>query len=114
MAPWEGERPGSRSELEVAPLPDGSGFALRGSLDLATAPQANDRLSHVWVPGATVVLDLAGLEFMDSTGLNMIARGLRELGADGTLVLRGPRGVVRRILSVSGFEGRPNLRLEEA
>lgn len=96
----------------MIPLPDGTGFSLRGSLDLAAAPLANDRLRHLWVPGATVVLDLAGLEFMDSTGLNLIERGLVALGEDGTLVLRAPHAVVRRIFSVSGIDARPNVRIE--
>ena len=98
--------------LELIPLPDGTGFALRGSLDLATASVANDRLGDRWVVGATVVLDLASLDFMDSSGLNLIVRGLVELGDAGTLVLRAPGGIVRRILSVSGIEGRPNVRIE--
>ena len=101
-------------DLEVTPLPDGAGWALRGSLDLATVPLARDRLGDLWVQGATVVLDLSGLEFMDSTGLNLFARGLVALGDDGTLVLRAPGGIVRRVLSVSGIEARPNVRVEDA
>lgn len=99
--------------LELTPLPDASGFSLRGVLDLSTAALAHDRLVNVWRPGATVVLDLSGLEFMDSTGLNLMCRGLVMLGERGSLVLRRPQGIVRRVLAVSGVEDRPNVRLAE-
>jgi anti-anti-sigma factor len=99
--------------LRVTPLPDGSGYALTGMLDLSTAATARDRLDAAWRPGATVNLDLSGLEFMDSTGLNLICGGLLTLGEQGSLVLRNARGIVRRILTVSGIEERPNVRLEE-
>lgn len=99
--------------LEVIPLADGSGYSLKGTLDLSTAATARDRLDAGWRPGATVALDLSGLDFMDSTGLNLICRGLLTLGERGSLVLRNPRGIVRRILTVSGIERRSNVRLEE-
>ena len=99
--------------LELAPLPAGSGYALRGILDLSTAHLGQERLERVWRPGATVVLDLSGVEFMDSTGLNLICRGLVAVGERGSLVLRNAQGMVRRVLSVSGIEARPNVRIED-
>jgi anti-anti-sigma factor len=97
--------------LTVTPLPDGSGYSLKGTLDLSTVATARGRLDAAWRPEASVVLDLSGLEFMDSTGLNLISRGLTTLGERGTLLLRNPRGIVRRVLAVSGIESRPNVRL---
>jgi anti-anti-sigma factor len=99
--------------LKVTPLPDGSGYSLTGTIDLSTAATARDRLDAAWRPGATVALELSCLEFMDSTGLNLICRGLVTLGDRGSLVLRNPRGIVRRILAVSGIVDRPNVRLAE-
>ena len=99
--------------LKVAPLPDGSGYSLTGTIDLSTVATARDLLDAVWRPGASVALELSGLEFMDSTGLNLICRGLATLGDRGSLVLRNPRRIVRRILAVSGIVDRPNVRLAE-
>lgn len=99
----------SESVLEVTPLPDGDGFALAGTLDLGTAEDARRSIEPAWRPGAEITLDLTRLEFMDSTGLNLIVETLRALGDDGRLVVRVPRGIVRRILRVSGLERRPNL-----
>jgi len=90
-------------------LPDGPGFSLAGTLDLATAADARARMEPSLRTGAEVTLDVAELEFMDSTGLNLIVHVLRSLGEDGRLVVRAPRGLVRRILKVSGLEQRENL-----
>ena len=103
----------SEPALKVTTLPDGSGYSLTGTIDLSTATTARDRLDAAWRPGATVALELSGLEFMDSTGLNLICRGLVTLGDRGSLVLRNPRRIVRRILAVSGIVDRPNVRLAE-
>jgi anti-sigma B factor antagonist len=52
---------------------------LRGELDVASAGVLDDVLAEACGEGAhEVVLDLGGIEFMDSTGLNAILRG-REL-----------------------------------
>lgn len=111
----EGGRPPSAGygpRLELTPLADGSGVALRGILDLSTIPVARDRIEALWRPGTTVTLDVSELEFMDSSGLNLICRGLLRLGDDGTLLIRGSRRIVRRVLTVSGVEALPNVRVE--
>jgi anti-anti-sigma factor len=97
--------------LQITPLGDGTGFELAGALDLATVAEARSRVEAILRPGAEVTFDLARLEFMDSTGLNLFLVVLRAVGDDGRLVLRGTRGLVRRVLKVSGLEDRPNLVL---
>lgn len=102
----------SESVLQITPLPDGTGFALAGTLDLASLEEARAHLEPAWRPGAEVTLDLSRLEFMDSTGLNLLAQGLQAVGEDGRLVVRGAKGIIRRVLKVSGLERRPNLVVE--
>ncbi len=54
---------------------------------------------------AQVVVDMAGVDFCDSTGMNVLLAALRrarERGGD--LVLAGPRPAVRKILQVTGLE----------
>lgn len=69
---------------------------LKGELDLATAAQAGEALSHGFE-----VLDLGELEFLDSTGLRILLQASQAL--DCKPVLRGARGQVRRILELSGM-----------
>lgn len=55
--------------------------------------------------GSLLVLDLAGVTFVDSTGLGLligVARRMRDGG--GELRLRGCRRSVRRVLTLSGLD----------
>src|SRR5512142_3176382 len=51
-------------------------FALTGELDIASSPVLDEALEEACAAGAeTVVIDLRGIEFMDSMGLNSLLRG---------------------------------------
>lgn len=71
---------------------------LNGELDLASAPELERELREAEAAGtARVVIDLSGLGFMDSTGLQALLRA-RERSSSGafTLSLRhGPHQVQR-------------------
>ena len=82
-------------------------IAVRGELDLATAPQLEDTVLPVVRSGRDAVIDLRQLEFMDSTGVRvMVAAHLaaQEHGAR-LAVVRSDRGAVHRVLEVSGLDG---------
>jgi anti-sigma B factor antagonist len=52
-----------------------------------------------------VVVDLTGVEFCDSTGMNVLLAALRRARErGGELVLAAPRPAVRKILQVTGLE----------
>jgi anti-anti-sigma factor len=52
-----------------------------------------------------LVLDLAGLEFIDSAGVGMVLIAHEEAGRHGKeLALRGPRGQVRRVLDLAQLD----------
>ncbi|MHB1585181.1 MAG: STAS domain-containing protein [Acidimicrobiales bacterium] len=96
-------------------------FALRGELDLGTVPSFRDRLLDVVRTHRSVILDLAGLGFLDSTGLGLLVSAVKRLQAcHGTLVVAAPSPAVRRLLEVSGLDGHLAIRetsdaaLEEA
>lgn len=49
--------------------------------------------------GATVVLDLAGLDFVDASGISVLLSAQRALAARGSsLGLRAPSRMVRKVL----------------
>ena len=70
--------------------------ALRGELDIATAEIAEEALR----PGVDV-LDLTGLEFMDSAGVRVLLGICRTRSEP--LVVRGVTRAVRRILNMTGL-----------
>lgn len=76
---------------------------VRGDLDFYSAPLFAESVRSLAAPGPRrVVLDLADVEFMDSTGLRLllgVSRDLREAG--GALRLAGPGDLVLRLLEVT-------------
>ncbi len=78
-------------------------MALHGELDIATADGLADAL--VEVAGSTVVVDLSGLTFMDSTGIGalVVARNRVLANGQGQLVLTRPTAIVRKALEIVGL-----------
>lgn len=77
-----------------------------GEIDIATAPELWERLEEEILTGPQrIVLDLADAGFIDSTGLTVLIRAHKRLGAAGAnLVLRSPTAPVARVLAVSGLD----------
>jgi len=78
-----------------------------GELDLATSPELEELVLARLRDGATVVLDLRELEFMDSSGVRvLIAAHATASEGSGHRVLVRPSsgGAVNRIIEISGLE----------
>jgi anti-sigma B factor antagonist len=76
-------------------------------MDLHTAPKFQHAIERVAEDGEidVVVVDLAGVAFMDSTGLSSLMRSKDALDQRGvSLRLAAPSKAVERIFSVTGFE----------
>lgn len=75
-------------------------------MDLYTAPRLQTELAALARDGASrVVVDLSGVEFCDSTGMNVLLSAMKRLREQGgTLELAAPRAAVRRILQVTGLD----------
>jgi anti-anti-sigma factor len=78
-----------------------------GDLDLSTAPKLWSALEPAIEQGAqTVVLDISGVGFLDSSGVSVIVRALKLLrDADRSLVVRSPQLQARKVLEVTGLTG---------
>jgi anti-sigma B factor antagonist len=76
---------------------------VHGELDIATAGDLERAVLRPREPGEQVVLDLAGLRFMDSTGLRVLMRARSEAKAGRwDLYLRNVPANVQRLFSLSG------------
>ncbi|HEY4428784.1 MAG TPA: anti-sigma factor antagonist [Solirubrobacteraceae bacterium] len=70
------ERLTINTSLRTSSQGDCRTLSLRGDLDVASAPMLERAIAGMCAAGATeIVLDLGGVEFMDSSGLNAILRG---------------------------------------
>ncbi|MDP9075613.1 MAG: STAS domain-containing protein [Actinomycetota bacterium] len=92
-------------ELLVSRSAEGAVVGVRGELDLYTAPQLQDQLAKLVEQGVRqVVADLAGMEFVDSTGLSVLVDGMRRLREDGgDLTLRSPTPNATKVLEITGL-----------
>jgi anti-sigma B factor antagonist len=76
-----------------------------GELDLAVARRFRAALYPYAGPGRTVELDLTGLEFLDSSGLQLLVSAAKSARADGwTLRIKPPAGRARQALTIAGME----------
>lgn len=76
-------------------------LALRGELDLGSVGLVRDAYARRGASSSRVVVDLSGLEFMDSSGLRVLLE--LQAGADGQEIRYVPPGErVGRLLDMTG------------
>jgi anti-sigma B factor antagonist len=76
--------------------------ALCGVLDVADAASVAVALTAAAARERDVIIDLAGLEFIDSSGVAALVRGRRQARhAGGELLLAAPRPRVLRVLTLT-------------
>jgi anti-sigma B factor antagonist len=99
--------------LKVESKEDGETYvlALAGELSLAEAEDLERRLEEAMSNGpSTVVVDLAGVEFIDSTGLSVLVRAQQQASERSiTLGVVNPPPQATRLLSLTGLEERLTL-----
>jgi anti-anti-sigma factor len=81
--------------------------SLRGELDLATAPELEQLVNDSLDGGEQVVVDLRGLEFMDSSGIRVLVAAHARAKRTGTrlvVVRPGTDSAVSKIVDVSGLD----------
>jgi anti-sigma B factor antagonist len=105
----DGDR-GLSEQLEIRLEPDSQGvrITLAGEVDLATVPKLDRLLGDLAErEHSRLLIDLHGVEFMDSTGLTSIIRALHAADANGhrLTVGRAPRQV-QRLFEVAGIVDR--------
>lgn len=88
--------------FEIVDVDDVHVVSLHGQLDLANADRVRDAL--VGIAGSTVVVDLTDLKFLDSSGIAALVSARSQImDAGHGFELRGARGIVRRVLEVTGL-----------
>jgi anti-anti-sigma factor len=92
------------SPLSISFARDGDGVlvvALTGELDFLSAPDLCARLSDIGgEPGNAVVVDVSGLTFIDSTGLNSLVAGAQAIRATSAIVVAGASKHVARVFEI--------------
>lgn len=90
---------------EVARVGDATVIHVHGEIDTATCGRLRDAIEPHLGPRQTVVLDLSGVRFMDSSCLTVLLQARGTLTADGgSLVLRNPSRVAHLVLTAAQLE----------
>ncbi|GAA0970349.1 anti-sigma factor antagonist BldG [Acrocarpospora macrocephala] len=82
-------------------------MAIAGEIDLYTAPRLQSEFTRLLEETGPdrVVIDMSGVEFCDSTGMNVLLSALKRLKErGGVLEVAAPRPAVRKILQVTGLD----------
>jgi anti-sigma B factor antagonist len=94
--------------FEVVDLPSDkvAGVAVRGEVELATAPALTSALEEgIRCSSGAFVVDLVAVDFLDSSGVACLVRARALLGRDNrALALVCPPGNVRRVLELTGID----------
>lgn len=80
-------------------------ITVTGELDIATAPKLHERLMHAFQTNpSSVVIDLSGVTFIDSTGLGVLVNARqRGRSVDVDVLLTLPEGQARFPFEVTGL-----------
>ena len=81
-------------------------ICVRGEIHLTTAPRFAEHLTAAIESGKTaLVLDMSGVEFIDSTGLSVLLNGLRLVGQrQGRLALVCTNPTVLRLFQITSLD----------
>jgi anti-sigma B factor antagonist len=91
--------------LEVTETNGFAVLSVRGEVDVYTAPRLRERLVEMVSQGHhRVVVDLEGVDFLDSTGLGVLVGGLKRLRShDGDLTLVCTQRRILKVFEITGL-----------
>jgi len=93
---------GAGLTVEIARLEGEVVISVAGEADIASVEQLRDAIEPHLSPRQTIVLDLSGLTFLDSSFLGVLVQARGELGErGGTLLLRNPSETALRVLTLT-------------
>jgi anti-sigma B factor antagonist len=77
---------------------------VRGELDMSTAPDLAKALADAAPAASTVVVDLSGVSFLDSSAIGTLVTAGRARSEAGGRLQVGPRStIVDRVLEITGL-----------
>ena len=91
--------------LDVTERNGKSILAVKGEVDVYTAPRLREKLVDLVSQGKhQVVVDLEGVDFLDSTGLGVLVGGLKRLRShDGDLLLVCTQSRILKVFEITGL-----------
>ena len=98
------QTPGDGLSIDMVHLDGHVLLTIVGEVDLATAASFGAAIDQGIQQAGKVVLDLSGVTFMDSSGLNvLVAAAGPGRATDSVLIRKAPRSI-HRLLSITGLD----------
>lgn len=81
-------------------------LAVTGEVDVHTAPELDAALTQVVEAGKyQIVVDLSGVEFLDSTGLGVLVKALKRVREhDGALAVVATTDRISKVFRITGLD----------
>jgi anti-sigma B factor antagonist len=91
--------------LDVTERGDSVVLAVQGEVDVYTAPRLREKLVELVTAGKhKIVVDLEGVDFLDSTGLGVLVGGLKRVRShDGDLSLVCTQHRILKVFEITGL-----------
>jgi anti-sigma B factor antagonist len=97
---------GSACGLEIATNAESIVVTVVGDVDMASRPLLHDAIARLGTDRRPLRLDLSGVTFMDSMGLNLLVQVQRLCEVNGgSLTVCSPSAPVRRLFELAGVDG---------
>jgi anti-sigma B factor antagonist len=96
-------------QLRIDMTEDPYGLRLEGEIDLATAPALKDALIARLTEGKPITLDMKGVTFVDSSGVQVILAAAVGSHSEGTVIMKDPSAAVLRVMELIGIEAIPQI-----
>ena len=98
------QTPGDGLQIDVSRVDGHAVLVIRGEIDLSTAPAFGTAMQQALLDAPLVVLDLGGVTFMDSSGLNVLVSAARPGSGSDAVLIRNAPVTIRRLLSITGLD----------
>lgn len=91
--------------LDVSEHGNATVVGVKGEVDVYTAPRLRERLVELISEGKyNIIVDLEGVDFLDSTGLGVLVGGLKRVrGHDGDLGLVCTQKRILKVFEITGL-----------
>jgi anti-sigma B factor antagonist len=92
-------------DVETGSVGDAALLTLRGEIDVYTAPRLRQAIIDLVDGGANrIVVDMAKVDFLDSTGLGVLVGGLKRVRLqDGSLAIVATQDKILKIFDITGL-----------
>jgi anti-anti-sigma factor len=89
----------------IRPDRDAPALVLEGEIDLSNSDVIGAVLHALEPPPGGVIVDLAGVDFMDSTAVQELIRARHRLVSEGSAIaVTNPRSHIRRLFELLGLD----------